>query len=63
MIHNHIIIDKRGGKRDRKWHLQLFSYIGVPLVNLLCKIVTWLKFLDVPIYGSGMQLCGPGHLK
>ena len=33
------------------------------LVNLLCKVVTWLKFLDVPIYGSGMQLCGPGHLK
>ena len=28
----------------------LFSCIGVPLVNLLCKIVTWLKFLDIPTY-------------
>ena len=26
----------------------LFSYTGVPLVNLLCKTITWLKFLKIP---------------
>ena len=30
--------------------ISLFSYTGVPLVNLLCKIVTWLKFLDIPTW-------------
>ena len=26
------------------------NYIGVPLLNLLCKIVAWLKFLDIPTW-------------
>ena len=45
------IIDKRGGKRDRKRHLRrvsLFSHTGVPLVNLLFETITWLKFLKIP---------------
>ena len=25
-----------------------FSYTGVPLVNLLSKTITWLKFLNIP---------------
>ena len=29
-------------------HVSLFSYTGVPLINLLCIIVTWLKFQKIP---------------
>ena len=29
-------------------HASLFSYTGVPLVNLQCKTITWLKFLKIP---------------
>ena len=28
--------------------VSLFSHTGVPLVNLLCKTITWLKFLNIP---------------
>ena len=30
--------------------VSLFQYTGVPLVNLLCKSITWLKFLKIPVW-------------
>ena len=61
-----MIIDKRRGEEGSEMALTgvflFFSYTGVPLVNLLFKTITWFKFLKY-LNDSGMQLCGPGHLK
>ena len=45
-------IDTRGGGRGigngSYRRVSLFYSFVVPLMNLVCSIITWLKFLDVP---------------
>ena len=48
-------IDKKGrGEGSEMAVIGMFlffhNYIGAPLLNLLCKIVAWLKFLDIPTW-------------
>ena len=41
-----IHVDKEGGRGIKNGSYRRVSYTGVPLANVLCKSVTWLKFLD-----------------
>ena len=44
-------IDLRGGRgigNGSYRHVSLSHSFVVPLINLICNIITWLKFLDIP---------------